>query len=117
MKFIIPFLMFVFLFGAQPVSAHGDHNHGPISADAAMTLAAEVCANLSTRDVGLGFGQLPVSWASIPSQNTAIYKDDKDYYIVSVLNNTEQKMLFVLMSNGGEIYDVNFSGVFSQIKK
>jgi hypothetical protein len=36
---------------------------------------------------------------------------------VSVLNNTEQKMLFVLMSNGGEIYDVNFSGVFSQIKK
>lgn len=116
MKIIISLLLIALLFGTQQVFAHSDHAHGPISEAAAMPLAAEVTAELSSRDAGLGFGQLPESWVSIPKENVAIYKKGKGYYIVSVLNEGEKKTLFVLMSDSGEVYDANFSGAFNGIK-
>jgi hypothetical protein len=103
MKITMPILLLIFLFGAQQVVAHSDHGHDPVSDAVAMSLASEVSINLSSRDVGLGFGQLAKSWASIPKKNIAIYKKDSAYYIVSVLNESEKKTLYVLMSNSGEV--------------
>ena len=117
MKIVSVGLMVVTLIVSQPSFAHSDHHHGPISEAAAQTLAQDVVENLSSRDAGLGFGQLPKSWVSVPSKNVAISKKGTGYYIVSVLNDAEKKTLYILMSDGGEVYDANFAGDFEALNK
>ncbi len=116
MKILSSVLILAALFVSQALFAHTDHQHGPISESAAQTLALEVADNLSSRDAGRGFGQLPKTWASVAAKNVAISKKGKGYYIVSVLNESEQKTLYILMSDGGEVYDANFSGKFEGIE-
>ena len=108
--------MLAVLFVSQSLFAHSDHEHGPISESDVQMLALAVADNLSSRDAGLGFGQLPKTWASVPAENVAIPKKGKGYYIVSVLNGSEQKTLYILMSDGGEVYDANFTGEFEGVK-
>lgn len=116
MKFISTVLIVLTLLTSQSLFAHSDHAHGPISESAAQSLALDVATNLSSRDAGLGFGQLPKSWASIPAKNVAITKKGPGYYIVSVLNESEKKTLYILMSDGGEVFDANFTGEFEGVK-
>ncbi len=116
MKILPALFMLLVLIISQPMLAHEDHSHGPISALSAQALALDVAANLSSRDAGLGFGQLSQSWASIPDKNVSTSKKGKGYYIVSVLNDTEKKTLYILMTEGGEVYDANFTGEFEGIK-
>ena len=114
MKTNISILLFLILLLSQHVFAHSDHSS--ISEAQAASIAADVTTQFSVKDAGLDFGILPTSWASIPSDNIAIYKKGKGYYIVSVENESEQKMLYVLMSSGGEVYDANFSGTFKGVE-
>lgn len=116
MKIVSFVLLTLSLIASQAVFAHSDHHHGPISEDAAHTLALEVAENLSSRDAGLGFGQLPKTWAAIPAKNVTISKKGRGYYIVSVLNEREKKSLYILMSDSGDVYDANFSGEFEGVK-
>ncbi len=115
MKTLLTALILLTLLTSQTLLAHSDHGHGPISESSAQSLALDVAINLSSRDAGLGFGQLPKTWAAIPVSNVVISKKGKGYFIVSVLNESEKKTLFILMSTGGEVYDANFSGVFEGI--
>ena len=82
---------------------------------AAITIAGKVASDLASRDAGLGFGQLAESWAAVAKENIEIYKKGQGYYIVSLRNSDEQKTLYVLMSDGGEVYDANFDGTFNGI--
>jgi hypothetical protein len=43
-------------------------------------------------------------------------KKGSGYYLVSVLNTVEEKTLYVLMSDAGEVYNANFTGEFDGIK-
>jgi hypothetical protein len=106
--------MVLTLLTSQSLFAHSDH--GPISESAAQSLALDVATNLTTRDAGLGFGQLPITWASVPAENIAITKKGKGYYIILVLNESEKKTLYVLISDVGEVYDANFTGEFEGVK-
>lgn len=116
MKIIYTVLISVALLASQLLFAHSDHSHGPISQTSAQLLALDVAVNLSSRDAGLGFGQLPKTWASVPVINVAIAKKGLGYYIVSVLNESEKKTLYILMSNGGDVHDANFTGEFEGLK-
>lgn len=116
MKILLVALTLLTLCASQSLLAHSDHSHGPISTSAAQSLALDVAKNLASRDAGLGFGQLAKSWQSIPAKNVVITKTGKGYYIVSVLNESENKTLHVLMSDGGEVYDANFTGKFKGVK-
>lgn len=116
MKVFASIVMLLTLLSSQVVFAHGDHHHDPLSEPEAQALALEVAGKLSSHDAGLGFGQLDKSWGSVPAKNTAIAKKGEGYYIVSVLNDSNQKNLFILMANDGEVYDANFSGEFEGIK-
>lgn len=109
------FLSFALLF-SQHIFAHSDHAHGPISALQAASITIDVAKQLAVKDVGLDIGKLPASWSSVPKENVAIYKKGKGYYIVSAENKTERKILYVLMSFDGKVYDANFSGVFKGIE-
>ncbi|MFA7554096.1 MAG: DUF6488 family protein [Spongiibacteraceae bacterium] len=116
MKVLSTILMLMTLLTSQSLFAHSDHAHGPISESAAQSLALDVATNLSSRDAGLGFGQLPNTWASVPAKNVAMTKKGNGYYIVSVLNESEKKTLYILMSDGGEVFDANFTGEFEGVK-
>jgi len=123
MKILSTALMVLTLLTSQSLFAHSDHAHGPISESAAQSLALDVATNLSSRDAGLssrdaglGFGQLPKTWTSVPTKNVAITKKGPGYYIVSVLNESEKKTLYILMSDGGEVFDANFAGEFEGVK-
>jgi len=116
MKLLSSVLMLVTLLASQALLAHSDHQHGPISESAAQVLALDVAGDLSSRDAGLGFGRLSKTWTSIPVNNVATSKKGNGYYILSVLNESEKKTLYVLMSSSGEVYDANFTGVFEGIK-
>jgi hypothetical protein len=45
-----------------------------------------------------------------------MHKQGKGYYVVSVLNRKEEKTVYVLMSNYGEVYDANLVGQFDGIE-
>ncbi len=116
MKIPSTILMLLTLLISQSLFAHSDHAHGPISESAAQSLALDVATKLSSRNAGLGFGQLPKTWASVPTKNVAITKKGPGYYIVSVHNESEKKTLYILISYGGEVFDANFTGKFEGVK-
>jgi hypothetical protein len=116
MKVISIIIVALTLLTSQSLFAHSDHGHGPIVESDAQSLALDIATTLSSRDVGLGFGQLPATWASVSASNVAIAKKGQGYFIVSVLNENENKTLYILMSDGGEVYDVNFTGEFKGVE-
>ena len=116
MKILASFLMLFILLISQSIFAHSDHSHRTISDTDALSVASNVVKSLTSRDAGLGFGKLSQSWASLPAKNTVINRRGSGYYIVSVINENEQKTLYILMSSSGEVFDVNFFGVFEGIE-
>lgn len=108
MKNILLSLILVLLSSA--LFAHG--SHGPINDKKAVSLSLMMVDQLTQQDVGLGFGKLDASWGGLSRRNAKITKQDDDYFIVSVANKSGDKTLYVLVSRGGDIYDVNFTGKF-----
>lgn len=95
---------------------HGSHSHGPISAEKAQVVATEVANQFTQNDAGLGFGKLPLNWLDLPAEQSSMHKEGKGYYIVKLDNSDENKSLYVLMSDSGEVYDANFTGEFKDLK-
>lgn len=116
MKIVIALLLSVLFLGNQLTFAHSDHGSDLITETQAIEISAEVATGLSARDAGLGFGKLPASWASIPKEKITIYMKGNGYYIVAVENIGKKKLLYILMSSSGEVYDANFSGTFKGIE-
>lgn len=113
---LVSFILSIFLlFNSKVVMAHGDHVHAPINDGKAMMIAGSVAENLASQDAGLGFGKLASSWMNITDNNISIYQKHKDYYVVSVVNLKENRTLYVLMSDAGDVYDANFTGVFKGV--
>ena len=119
MKILIPVLFASLFLATQHVAAHGDHEHQPprvISESVALIIAQRAATSMSKKDAGLGFGQLNESWSEVPSNDLSMHKQGKGYYVVSVLNRKEEKTVYVLMSNYGEVYDANLIGQFDGIE-
>lgn len=118
MKALRPILFSITLVLTQYAAAHGDHEHEPpraISEYVALIVAQRATTSMSRKDAGLGFGQLNESWAALPRANMKIHKKGSGYYVVAVLNQNEEKTLYVLMSDNGEVYDANLIGKFDGI--
>lgn len=96
------------------VFAHGSHT--PVSPEEALNIAKGVAVTLSEEDRGMGFGKLDDSWKTVPADNISIGKTGPGFYIVTLKNVSEERTLYVLMSNMGEVYDANFSGKFEGIE-
>ncbi|MBL4672707.1 MAG: hypothetical protein JKX81_10655 [Arenicella sp.] len=118
MKILISVLFASLFFASQHVAAHGDHDYQQprvISESVALIIAQRATTSMSRKDAGLGFGQLKESWSEVPSKDLSMYKQGKGYYVVSVLNRKEEKTVYVLISNYGEVYDANLIGEFDGI--
>lgn len=116
MKKLASIFLLGLLCNAPQVIAHDGHDHDPITEQAAISLGKDTATKLSLKDGGLGFGKLPDTWGKVPAKNVKLHKKGDGYYIVAVLNDTEKKTLYVLMSAEGEAYDANFTGDFKKLK-
>ena len=95
--------------------AHGS-GHATITVEQAKEVARDVVVKLSEEDRGMGFGRLDESWNMIPGEKVAISGSGSGYYIVVMEHEAEDRKIYVLMSNAGSVYDVNFTGKFKGIE-
>ena len=100
----------------NPAALAHSGGHKAISDEQALEVATDVVTQLTSRDVGLGFGQIDASWNNLPKDRSRLHTKERRYYIVSVENAQEGRTLYILMSPGGDVYDANFTGEFSQLK-
>ena len=103
------------LFVHQAAFAHAG-GHGPVNEEQAMVIAADIAEQFVNFDPGLGFGKLDKSWKHIPAESRRIHKQGEGYYIVSITNKQVGKVLYLLLSISGEVYDANFTGKFPGLK-
>lgn len=102
---------------AGPVMAHEDHDHGAHTTKSdAVNIAKNTVVRLTEKDGGLGFGQLPASWASLPEESVKVHKTGDGYYIVAATNSEVGKTLYILISaEEGTAFDANFTGEFKDL--
>ena len=81
-----------------------------------MALGVTAASQFSTQDTGLPIGKLPESWASLKEKNVSIDKKGRGYYILKIENEVDERILYILVSNTGRVYDANFTGAFKDIK-
>lgn len=103
------------LFVSQLVNAHGG-GHGPVEEKQAMIIAVNTAKQFVEFDPGLDFGKLDASWNNVTIKNAVLHKKGDGYYIIAITNISEKRLLYVLVSIEGEVYDANFSGNFPGLK-
>ena len=94
--------------------AHADH--APLEPYDAQVPATDYATRLVQVDVGLGFGKLPASWANLTTKVTTVVHNTPEYYVIAVHNAAEDTTLYCLMSRGGDLYCINFTGEFDDVK-
>jgi len=114
-KILLSSLLSLALFSSAAIAHPG--GHGPVGEEEAIFIASSVALQFIDFDAGLGFGKLAPSWKNIADKDKKIYKKDTYYYIVSIHNSAKNKTLYFLLSNTGEVFDANFSGVFPNLKE
>jgi len=112
------------IFTLSPISSayagsghsHG-HGHGSaISKEAAIIAASDNISSIMSQKIEIKGNKLDKSWSDIPSLSKAVYRKGDGYYIISLENKAQGKILYVLISGQGEFYDANFSGAFEGLK-
>jgi hypothetical protein len=110
-------LIFLLLMAfTQKVHAHAG-GHGPVNEQQAIEEASYVVEQFILSDVGLGFGKLDKSWGQLPATAKRVHRKADGYYIISLQNDAEGKMLYILMSLTGSVFDANFSGDFPKLMR
>jgi len=108
-------LFAIMLFSSQLIFAHGE-GHALINEETAIIAASNNIATIIAQGIEIEGNKLNESWENIPGSDKAIHKKGNGYYIVSLENKVKGKTLYVLLSNQGELYDANYSGVFEGLK-
>ncbi len=78
----------------------------------AIKAASDFVATLVRQGTKVDSVALDSSWVKTAAADKKINKRGSGYFIVSFNNKTADKVLFTLISDTGEFYDVNFSGKF-----
>ncbi|PJZ77417.1 MULTISPECIES: DUF6488 family protein [Leptospira] len=107
------------LVGAN-VYAHGDHKHeeaGKLGKKEAISAAAKGVASIISKKEKIEGVELDATWNDKAVTSRAIKKEGSGYYIIRFTNQKLNKNLFILLSDDGEVFDANFSGVFKDLKE
>ncbi len=103
--------------------SHGDgtHTHSKqanrIDDTGALIAASKGIAAIIEQKQLVEGSLLDGTWGNTLDADKKISKKGKGYYIVSFDNKASNKMLYVLISDTGEIYDANYSGKFEGLKE
>lgn len=114
---ITPFVLALLLTVFSPLGmTHGDgHHFAQLSDEKIIAVARVALGKLSAMDHGLALGDLDESWKNIKAENLSIDERGHGYTIVKAQNPKEKGAVYVLISEAGELYDVNRSGKFKGI--
>ncbi len=110
MKTLIAALFISLLFSAGSVFAHSDH--GKISPNAALQIAAKATQQLTFKDFGFKVGKLNESWKNLTSDDFKLYAAEANRYVISANNQSESKSIYFLMTMSGEVLKVNSEAKF-----
>lgn len=106
---VIGFLLSLFF--SQLLFAHGS-GHEPISQQKALGIGVSIARGFADIDPQLGFGKMPANWGLVKINSASIHQRGKGYFIVRVANPHDPNVLYILISDDGEVYDANLSGNF-----
>lgn len=99
MKKIFAGLVVSLMFMSSHVAAHADH--GKISGQVAVEVAAKAAKQMTFKDFGFDIGKLDESWKDTAKTNFAVSSMERDYYIVRGIHaESEQKVYFKIAENG-----------------
>lgn len=110
-------LVFGALCGVSSAMAHEGHDHSYITETASIAAGQDYSIQLIGKEGEFDVGMLPESWRKVPAKNAKLHTNGDGYYIVTVLNEAEQKTLYVLMTSNGDIYGANFTGEFAILNR
>ena len=114
MKLRIALCLLASLFISSNLLAHGG-GHAPITEQKALVIATEITQGFAGADPQLGFGKVPESWSKVDAESATVYQSGPGYFIVKVVNPSDERALYVLMSAEGEVFDANISGKFEGV--
>jgi hypothetical protein len=114
MKYRITLCLLVSLFISSNLLAHGG-GHAQVTEQKALAIATQIVQGFANIDPQLGFGKVPASWASISNEAATIFQSGDGYYIVKLVNPSDERTLYILMSAEGEVFDANISGKFEGV--
>jgi hypothetical protein len=114
MKHRITLCFLASLFISSNLSAHGS-GHAPITEQKALMIATQITQGFASVDPQLGFGKVSESWAKIGAESATVYQSGVGYYIVKVINPSDERVFYILMSTEGEVYDANTNGKFEGV--
>ncbi|GLR32327.1 MULTISPECIES: DUF6488 family protein [Gammaproteobacteria] len=92
------------------VLAHADH--GVISGQGALKVAAKSLNQMTFKDFGFEVGKLEGTWKDLPEAQLSIVSFEGNYYVVSAVNPTTQKQVFLKIASNGELLEVKDTNKF-----
>jgi hypothetical protein len=113
MKHIITILI-SFVLSTSLAFAHGG-GHAKIKESQAIEYSDKNIAIVVDQQIEIEGKKLDKSWLNIAKSNKKIQKKGEGYYITTFKNDENNKILYVLLSGSGELYDANYSGKFDGI--
>lgn len=94
--------------------AHGG-GHAKIKESQAIDYSDKKLAIIVNKQIKIEGEKLDKSWLNIAKSNKKIFKKGEGYYITTFKNDKNNKTLYVLLSQAGELYDANYNGKFEGI--
>ncbi len=96
--------------GFAHVGGHHEINEIDIIPMATEHVKMLISKGVEIKDIG----KLAPSWGQVPEQNKN-FKKKKGAYIVSFKHANEEKTLYLLLSSEGHLYEVNYTGQFTNL--
>ncbi|MBH0067451.1 MULTISPECIES: DUF6488 family protein [Alteromonadales] len=87
------------------VYAHSDH--GVISGQKALVIAATAINKMTFKDVGFSIGKLDDTWKSLEKSQFTISSVEDSYYVVSANNPKSDKKIYFKIAKNGEVLAAN----------
>ncbi|MBL1456424.1 MAG: hypothetical protein COA34_000960 [Methylophaga sp.] len=77
-----------------------------------INCALKILKGLAATENEVSIGKLHSSWAKVDIQNITIVGRSEDYAVVEATNSALPDTTYLMVSNKGELYEINDSGNF-----
>lgn len=98
----------------QAAFAHSS-GHGSIKPEEALLSAVDAVGYLAARKVDREWSPLPQSWAGLGSSSAKLLAVLDGDYVISVTNDEEGRVFYLLIGNNGALLDANYTGTFPYV--
>lgn len=90
--------------------AHGDH--GVISGQKALSIAAKAINKMTFKDLGFEVGKLDGSWKAIDNTQLSIVSIEDTFFLVSATNSSNDEKVYFKIAKNGQVLAVKSSSDF-----